>query len=72
MFTAEDKVTISGFTQKEATLKIAGQRIYLNENGEFAYDFPLKEGENKLMFELTGANGRKTAIEKTFFKNSPK
>ncbi len=71
-FTTEDKVTVTGLTQKEATLKIVGQRIYLDENGRFTYDFPLKEGNNKIVFELIGANGRKTTIEKTFTKTSPK
>ena len=71
-FTTENKVTVAGFTHKEATLKIVGQRIYLDENGRFAYDFPLHEGENKIVFELTGANGRKTTIERVFTKHSPK
>jgi len=71
-FTTESKVTVAGSTHKEATLKIVGQRIYLDENGRFTYDFPLQEGENMLVFELIGANGRKATIEKVFIKNSPK
>lgn len=72
VFTTESKVTITGLTHKEATLKIVGQRVYLDEQGRFSYDFPLKEGENKIVFELTGANGKKATIEKVFTKRSPK
>lgn len=71
-FTTEKKITIKGVTDKDAILTIVNQRIYLNRDGSFEYDFPLHEGANKLIFDLTGANGRKTTIEKIFFKKSPK
>lgn len=70
-FTTEDKIIIKGKTEKDAILTIVNQRVYLKNDGTFEYDFPLKEGNNKIIFELTGANGRKTSIEKTFYKKSP-
>lgn len=71
-FTTENRVKITGKTDKDASVTIVNQRIYLNSDGTFTYELPLKEGENKIVFELTGANGRKTKIEKTFLKKSPK
>lgn len=67
-FTREDKVKILGKTDKDAMVVISGQRIYQNKDGIFEYDFPLRDGDNKLVIELTGANGKKTQVEKTFIK----
>ena len=52
-------------------ITIAGERIYQNKEGIFVYDYSLNEGENKLIINLIGANGKKTIVEKTFFKKSP-
>lgn len=71
-FSREDKIKIIGKTDKEASIMIAGQRIYQNEEGVFEYDFPLKFSKNILKIDLVGANGRKATIEKVFLKNPPK
>lgn len=71
-FTTENKVKITGITDKDAIVTVVNQRLYLNDEGKFVYEFPLKEGTNKIIFELTGANGKKSAVEKTFYKQSPK
>ncbi len=68
----ENNVKILGKTDKDAMIVISGQRIYQNKDGIFEYDFPLHEGVNKLTIELTGANGRKTTVEKLFTKETPK
>lgn len=69
-FFREDKINITGKTDKDTTVMITGQRIYQNADGVFVYEFPLKDGTNKLIIELTGANGRKTTYEKIFTKTS--
>ncbi|KKP87167.1 MAG: Transcriptional regulator, XRE family [Candidatus Roizmanbacteria bacterium GW2011_GWA2_35_8] len=71
-FTTEDRIRIIGKTERDAAVVIFGDRVYQNKDGIFEYSFPLKEGVNKLIIELTGANGRKTTIEKDFQKKSPK
>lgn len=71
-FTTENKVKITGMTDKDAIVTVVDQRLYLNTEGKFTYELPLKEGTNKVVFELTGANGKKSAVEKTFYKQSPK
>lgn len=70
-FTIEKKVKIVGKTDKDTAVVIAGERIYQNKEGIFTYEYSLNEGENKLIINLTGANGKKTTIEKIFFKKMP-
>jgi len=70
-FTIEKSTKISGKTDKDTMITIAGERIYQNKEGIFVYDYSLNEGENKLIINLIGANGKKTIVEKTFFKKSP-
>ena len=72
VFKRENRVTVVGEVDKETMVVIANQRVYQNEKGIFEYDLPLKEGENKLVIELTGANGKKTRIEKIFIKEKIK
>ncbi|MCL4364440.1 helix-turn-helix domain-containing protein [Patescibacteria group bacterium] len=65
-FVHEDRITVIGQTDKDATVMISGQRIYQNKDGVFSYDFPLHDGSNTLSIELTGANGKKSVIKKVF------
>ena len=69
-FTIEKNIKISGKTDRDTAIIIAGERIYQNKEGTFTYDYSLNEGENKLIINLTGANGKKTTVEKTFFKKT--
>jgi len=68
-FKNQDRVRIVGQTEKEAVVKIFGERIYQNDKGIFNYDLPLKLGKNTLNIEITGANGKKTTISKTYTLN---
>jgi cytoskeletal protein RodZ len=70
-FTTETKIKILGKTEKDTMVVINGNREYTNSNGEVEYDLFLKEGNNKIIIELTGANGKKTVVEKIFTKKSP-
>ena len=71
-FNIEKSIKISGKTDKDTTIIIAGERVYQNKDGIFTYDYSLNEGENKLMINLTGANGKKTDVEEIFFKKISK
>ena len=70
-FTIEKSIKIVGKTDRDTAIVIAGERIYQNKEGIFTYDYSLNEGKNKLIINLTGANGKKTMVEKTFFKKTP-
>ncbi len=63
-----DRIQISGSTEKESVLTINGERVYLNKDGGFAYTVPIKQRKNKIVFEVTGANGKKTQLEKVVMK----
>lgn len=70
-FSVEKNVKITGKTEKDTSITIAGERIYQNKTGIFVYEYPLNEGENKLVINLIGANGKKTTFEKTFYRKTP-
>lgn len=70
-FSIEKSINIIGKTEKDTSITIAGERIYQNKEGVFDYEFSLNEGENRITINLVGANGKKTTIEKIFFKKTP-
>lgn len=68
VFQKDEKITIRGRTQKEATINIFGDRVFQNKEGIFEYSFPLKKGKNQLIIEVVGANGKKTVFRKTYIR----
>ena len=66
VFKNQDRVRIVGQTEKEAVVKIFGERIYQNDKGIFNYDLPLKIGKNSLTIEVIGANGKKTTLREEY------
>jgi cytoskeletal protein RodZ len=70
-FTVEKKIQITGKTDKDTMITIANERIYQNKDGIFTYELFLNEGENKLIINLIGANGKKSTFENFFFKKIP-
>ncbi len=64
----EDKIRIIGEAEKESIITIFNDRIYQDKKGIFTYDFPLKVGKNILTVEVIGANGKKTTLNKEFFR----
>jgi len=70
IFYNENLIKVIGKTEKETSIVIFGEKIYPNQEGIFEYNFPLTKGENQLVIELTGANGKKTVFKKIFYKKS--
>lgn len=70
-YTIEKKIKIIGKTDKDTSVTISGERIYQNKEGIFEYELSLMEGNNKLLINLVGANGKKATVEKSFFKKTP-
>lgn len=64
----EDKIELVGRTEKEAIVNINGERVFLDEDQAFKLDIPLTKPKNQVIIEVTGANGRKTVIRRTFEK----
>ena len=69
-FYNENLIKIVGKTEKETSINIFGEKIYPNQDGIFEYSFPLTKGQNELVIELVGANGKKTVFKKIFYKKS--
>ena len=61
-----EKVQIMGKTEKEANIVIFGDKVFVDSEGVFTYDFPLKKGQNTFIIEVTGANGKKSILKKQF------
>lgn len=67
-FKNEERIKIVGKTQKESTVNIFGERVFLNREGVFEYEFPLHKGKNKLVIEVVGPNGKKQTLNKEYIK----
>lgn len=65
-FKRTEKIKVMGKTEREAQIIIFGNRVYQNKEGIFVYDYPLKKGTNTLLIEVTGANGKKTTVQKAY------
>ena len=68
MFTQEQSTTIVGKTDQEAAVTIFGDRVYQDKDGIFQYTLPLKKGDNEVIIEIVGANGKKAVFKKSFTK----
>ncbi len=68
IFNKENVIKITGQTEKETVVTVAGQRVFLNEQGFFEFNFPLKSGKNLVVIEAIGANGKKSILRKEYFK----
>lgn len=69
VFNKQDRVMVVGKTEKEAVITIFKDRVFQNKDGIFVYDYALHPGKNTLLIEVTGANGKKTSVEKAFYTN---
>lgn len=63
-----DKVELVGKTEKEAIVMVNGQRVFVQDDLTFKAQIPLTKSENLVTIEVTGANGKKTVIQKIFEK----
>jgi cytoskeletal protein RodZ len=70
-FTVEKNIQITGKTDRDTSVTISGERIYQNKDGIFTYEYSINEGENKLIINLVGANGKKATFVETFIKKTP-
>lgn len=58
----EEKIKISGKTDKDATVKIDGTLITLSENGNFLEEIILPRGENIITIEAANRQGKKRIV----------
>src|SRR3989338_3143860 len=67
-FVNENKIELVGKVEKEATVTVNGDHIFTDKENVFRTFIPLTEKQNKVIIVVTGANGKKTTIEKLYFK----
>lgn len=67
-FRNEDKIELVGKTEKEAIVLINGERVFLDKDNVFHVNVPLASTKNFITIEVTGANGKKTVVNKVFEK----
>lgn len=67
-FKNDEKIELVGKTEKEAIVLINGERVFLDKDNVFHVNIPLASTKNFVTIEVTGANGKKTVVNKTFEK----
>lgn len=67
-FKREDKITIKGKVEADTTVHVNGEQIFPDENFIFTYNLALAEPLNKAVIVATGANGKKTVLERIYKK----
>lgn len=69
-FKREKKFTLKGTAKKETVIMVNGRQAFLDDKNIFTIDIPLTEKENKVKIVATGANGKKTILEKTYLSTA--
>lgn len=70
VFSKEKLIKIKGKTKPESQVYLNDNEVFLDKYGNFVFNFPLEKGENKLKIEVVGPNGKKSVLEKTFFRKN--
>jgi len=66
VFSREEFIELVGKTDKETIITVNGEKIIPDKNSIFKTKVPLPEVVNKVIIEVTGANGRKTVLIKYY------
>ena len=65
---SKDKITLKGSTEKDSTILVNEEEVFLNEKNIFETEIPLPDEKNEVTIEVIGANGRKTVVKKVYLK----
>jgi cytoskeletal protein RodZ len=61
-----EKVTFKGTADSDATVKVNGQLVILDQNGQFTLDLVFPGGTHSVLVEATNRQGKSTLVERTF------
>jgi len=67
----EQTIEIKGKTDRDAAVYINNELVSLDDKGNFAEDFSLTAGENKIRIEAVSRRGKKAIIERKVFFQFP-
>lgn len=68
IFKNMERVTLIGKTDKDTTIYVNGERIFLKKDNTFETYVPLFQEKNPVYVEAVGANGKKTTISKIYVR----
>lgn len=61
-----EKVTFKGTTSRDATVKVGGQLVIVDQSGQFSLDIIYPGGTHTVIIESTGRQGKSRLLETTF------
>ncbi len=61
-----EKVTFKGTTTRDATVKVDGQQVIVDQNGQFTLDMIFPAGTHTIIIESTNRQGKSRLLERTF------
>ncbi len=61
-----EKVTFKGAADSDATVKVNGQLVILDQSGQFTLDLVFPGGTHSVLVEATNRQGKSTLVERTF------
>lgn len=61
-----EKVTFKGTTAKDATVKVSGQLVIVDQSGQFTLDLIFPGGTHTVLVESTNRQGKTKLLERTF------
>ena len=61
-----EKVTFKGVADNDATVKVNGQLVILDQNGQFTLDLVFPSGTHSVIIEATNRRGKSTLVERIF------
>jgi cytoskeletal protein RodZ len=61
-----EKVTFKGVADSDATVKVNGQLVILDQSGQFTLDLVFPGGTHSVLVEATNRRGKSTLVERTF------
>lgn len=61
-----EKVTFKGTSNRDSTVKVDGQQVILDQNGQFSIDIIFPGGTHTVIIESTNRQGKSRLLERTF------
>lgn len=61
-----EKVTFKGVAASDATVKVNGQLVIMDQNDQFTLDLVFPAGTHSVIIEATSRQGKSTLVERTF------
>jgi len=61
-----EKVTVKGSADRDSTVSINGQKVILDQSGQFTLDLIFPAGTHSVLVETTNRQGKSTTLERTF------